>query len=204
MRAALGAREAVPGLPLLVLSQYVEESYAAELLSGGAGGVGYLLKERVADVADFVDAVRLVAGGGTAIDPDVIAQLLARGRKNPLDKLTARESEVLGLMAQGLSNTAVANSLVVSPGAVEKHIGNIFSKLGSRRARKSTAASGLYSPTSGAPDFERQRAFAGCRRAPQCGVGRTERHWEACQPSPARPNAPGVDIWRISEHRNTG
>ncbi|MFD6069488.1 MULTISPECIES: response regulator transcription factor [Amycolatopsis] len=130
LRAALGAREVIPGLPVLVLSQYVEESYAVELLSGGAGGVGYLLKERVADVGDFLDAVKRVAGGGTAIDPDVIAQLMARGRKNPLDALTARESEVLGLMAQGLSNTAIANSLVVSHGAVEKHIGNIFAKLG--------------------------------------------------------------------------
>src|SRR5437764_15388742 len=130
LRAALAARKAVPGLPVLVLSQYVEESYAVELLSGGAGGVGYLLKERVADVADFLDAVRRVAAGGTAIDPDVIAQLMARGRKNPLDALTARESEVLGLMAQGLSNTAIAGSLVVSHGAVEKHIGNIFAKLG--------------------------------------------------------------------------
>jgi DNA-binding NarL/FixJ family response regulator len=130
LRAALAARKESPGLPVLVLSQYVEESYAVELLSGGAGGVGYLLKERVADVADFLDAVRRVANGGTAIDPDVIAQLMARGRRNPLDALTARESEVLGLMAQGLSNTAIANSLVVSHGAVEKHIGNIFSKLG--------------------------------------------------------------------------
>ena len=130
LRAALSARKAVPGLPVLVLSQYVEESYAVELLSGGAGGVGYLLKERVADVAEFLDAVRRVAGGGTAIDPDVIAQLMARGRRNPLDAMTARESEVLGLMAQGLSNTAIANSLVVSHGAVEKHIGNIFAKLG--------------------------------------------------------------------------
>jgi DNA-binding NarL/FixJ family response regulator len=130
LRAALAARKEIPGLPVLVLSQYVEESYAVELLSGGAGGVGYLLKERVADVEEFLDAVRRVANGGTAIDPDVIAQLMARGRRNPLDALTARESEVLGLMAQGLSNTAVANSLVVSHGAVEKHIGNIFSKLG--------------------------------------------------------------------------
>ncbi|MDQ0377103.1 response regulator transcription factor [Amycolatopsis thermophila] len=130
LRAALAAREAVPGLPVLVLSQYVEESYAVELLSGGAGGVGYLLKERVADVADFLDAVRRVARGGTAIDPEVIAQVMARGRKNPLDALTARESEVLGLMAQGLSNSAIAARLVVSHGAVEKHIGNIFAKLG--------------------------------------------------------------------------
>ncbi|PRX43577.1 LuxR family two component transcriptional regulator [Prauserella shujinwangii] len=130
LRAALRARETVPGVPVLVLSQYVEETYAVELLSGGAGGVGYLLKERVADVADFLDAVRRVSTGGTAIDPEVIAQLMARGRKNPLDALTARESEVLGLMAQGLSNTAIANTLVVSHGAVEKHIGNIFTKLG--------------------------------------------------------------------------
>jgi DNA-binding NarL/FixJ family response regulator len=130
LRAALAAREAVPGLPVLVLSQYVEESYAVELLSGGAGGVGYLLKERVADVADFLDAVRRVARGGTAIDPEVISQLMARGRRNPLDSLTARESEVLGLMAQGLSNTAIGGRLVVSQGAVEKHIGNIFAKLG--------------------------------------------------------------------------
>src|SRR2546430_6076451 len=89
LRAALGARQAVPGLPVLVLSQYVEESYAVELLSAGAGGVGYLLEERVADVAEFLDAVRRVARGGTAIDPEVIAQLMARGRKNPLDALTA-------------------------------------------------------------------------------------------------------------------
>ncbi|GAA1022157.1 MULTISPECIES: response regulator transcription factor [Amycolatopsis] len=130
LRAALAARKEIAGLPVLVLSQYVEESYAVELLSGGAGGVGYLLKERVADVDEFLDAVRRVADGGTAIDPDVIAQLMARGRRNPLDSLTARESEVLGLMAQGLSNNAIANSLVVSHGAVEKHIGNIFAKLG--------------------------------------------------------------------------
>ncbi|RBM10907.1 DNA-binding response regulator [Prauserella sp. PE36] len=130
LRAALRARQVVSGLPVLVLSQYVEETYAVELLSAGAGGVGYLLKERVADVTDFLDAVRRVASGGTAIDPEVIAQLMARGKKNPLDSLTARETEVLGLMAQGLSNTAIANSLVVSHGAVEKHIGNIFAKLG--------------------------------------------------------------------------
>lgn len=129
LRAALAARRAIPGFPVLVLSEYVEESYAVELLSGGAGGVGYLLKERVADVSEFLDAVRRVARGGTAIDPEVISQLMARGRRNPLDALTARESEVLGLMAQGLSNTAIANTLVVSHGAVEKHIGNIFAKL---------------------------------------------------------------------------
>jgi DNA-binding NarL/FixJ family response regulator len=130
LRAALKAREHQPGLPVLVLSQYVEERYAVELLSGGAGGVGYLLKERVADVAEFVDAVQRVAGGGTCIDQEVIAQLMARGRRNPIDVLTPREREVLGLMAQGLTNVAIAKSLTVSDGAVEKHVGNIFSKLG--------------------------------------------------------------------------
>lgn len=130
LRAALRAREQQPGLPVLVLSQYVEERYAVELLSGGAGGVGYLLKERVADVAEFVDAVQRVAAGGTCIDQEVIAQLMARGRRNPIDVLTPREREVLGLMAQGLTNVAIAKSLTVSDGAVEKHVGNIFSKLG--------------------------------------------------------------------------
>lgn len=130
LRAALKAREHQPGLPVLVLSQYVEERYAVELLSGGAGGVGYLLKERVADVSEFVDAVHRVAGGGTCIDQEVIAQLMARGRRNPIDVLTPREREVLGLMAQGMTNVAIAKSLTVSDGAVEKHVGNIFSKLG--------------------------------------------------------------------------
>ncbi len=130
LRAALAAREQQPGLPVLVLSQYVEERYAVELLAGGAGGVGYLLKERVANVAEFIDAVHRVAGGGTCIDQEVIAQLMARGRRNPIDVLTPREREVLGLMAQGLSNVAIAKSLTVSDGAVEKHVGNIFSKLG--------------------------------------------------------------------------
>jgi DNA-binding NarL/FixJ family response regulator len=130
LKAALRARERTPNLPVLVLSQYVEERYAVELISAGAGGVGYLLKERVADVAEFVDAVRRVAGGGTCIDQEVISQLMARGRRNPIDALTPREREVLGLMAQGLSNVAIAKSLTVSDGAVEKHVGNIFAKLG--------------------------------------------------------------------------
>lgn len=130
LRAALRAREIVRNLPVLVLSQYVEETYAIELLSGGTGGVGYLLKERVSDVTDFLDAVRRVAAGGTAIDPEVISQVMARGRKDPLASLTGREGDVLELMAQGLSNSAIADRLVVSHGAVEKHIGNIFAKLG--------------------------------------------------------------------------
>ncbi|MCS7484434.1 response regulator [Umezawaea endophytica] len=130
LRAAIEARKRIPNLPVLVLSQYVEERYAVELLAGGASGVGYLLKERVADVAEFVAAVRRVAGGGTSIDHEVITQLMARSKRNPVDNLTAREREVLGLMAEGLSNAAIAASLVVSDGAVEKHVGNIFAKLG--------------------------------------------------------------------------
>ncbi|MEU7526577.1 response regulator transcription factor [Saccharothrix sp. NPDC042600] len=130
LRAAIEARKRVPNLPVLVLSQYVEERYAVELLAGGANGVGYLLKERVSDVAEFVAAVRRVAEGGTSIDHEVITQLMVRSRRKPVDSLTQREREVLGLMAQGLSNTAIAKSLVVSDGAVEKHVGNIFAKLG--------------------------------------------------------------------------
>ena len=130
LRAAVSAREKLPGLPILVLSQYVEESYAVDLVAGGAQGIGYLLKERVADVAEFVAAVRQVAAGGTCIDHEVITQLLARKRHNPVAALSPREHEVLELMAQGMTNAAIAGRLVVSDGAVEKHIGNIFAKLG--------------------------------------------------------------------------
>jgi DNA-binding NarL/FixJ family response regulator len=131
LRAALEARSRVPGLPVLVLSQYVEESYAAELVADGSGAVGYLLKDRVADPSDFVDAVARVAGGGTAMDAEVVKQLLARRRQDdPLDELTPRERDVLELMAQGLSNAAIAGRLVVTEGAVEKHVSSIFMKLG--------------------------------------------------------------------------
>ena len=131
LRAALQARELVPGLPVLILSQYVEELYAGELLESGPEGVGYLLKDRVADVGDFVDALRRVAAGETVLDPEVVAQLLARRRRDdPLDTLTPREREVLGLMAEGRSNTAIARAMVVTEGAVEKHVRNIFGKLG--------------------------------------------------------------------------
>ncbi|HEY4024184.1 MAG TPA: response regulator transcription factor [Pseudonocardiaceae bacterium] len=130
LRAAVRARARVPGLPILVLSQYVEESYAVELVSGGAQGIGYLLKERVADVAEFVQAVRAVADGGTCIDQEVISQLISRKRHNPIAELSPRERAVLELMAQGMANTGIARKLVVSDGAVEKHIGNIFAKLG--------------------------------------------------------------------------
>ena len=130
LRAALEARRRVPGVPILVFSQYVEERYATELIGDGAEGVGYLLKERVADVAEFVGAVRRVASGGTVIDAEVIAQLLGRRRRGDrLEVLTSREREVLALMAEGLSNAAVARRLVVTEGAVEKHISNIFLKL---------------------------------------------------------------------------
>jgi DNA-binding NarL/FixJ family response regulator len=130
LRAAIEIRERWPGTPVLVLSQYVEERYATELLSDESGAVGYLLKQRVADVRDFLDALERVAGGGTALDPEVVAQLLARARRHPQDELTPREREVLGLMAEGLSNAGIARRLVVTEGAVEKHVTSIFAKLG--------------------------------------------------------------------------
>jgi DNA-binding NarL/FixJ family response regulator len=130
IRAAVAIRRDHPSVGVLVLSQYVEHHYAIELLARDTAGIGYLLKERVADVADFVDAVQRVGTGGTALDPDVVSQLLAsRTRDNPLDRLTPRELEVLSLMAEGRSNIAVAQALVVSDGAVEKHVSNIFTKL---------------------------------------------------------------------------
>ena len=131
LRAAVELRRERAGTPVLVLSQYVEERYATELLAMGTVGVGYLLKERVADVREFVEAAQRVADGGTALDPEVVSQLLVRSRgREPLDALTAREREVLSLMAQGLSNAAIAAAMVVSDGAVEKHISSIFLKLG--------------------------------------------------------------------------
>jgi len=130
LRAALAAREKVPGLPVLVLSQYVEESYAAELLGGGASGVGYLLKDRVGRVEEFLDALGRVAAGGTALDPEVVTELLARRHRTPLDELTPREREVLKLMAEGRDNTTIAATLVITERAVSKHIGNVFLKLG--------------------------------------------------------------------------
>ncbi|MFE4424614.1 LuxR C-terminal-related transcriptional regulator [Streptomyces sp. NPDC056817] len=131
VRAAVQLRKAHPALGVLVLSQYVEERYATELLAGSSGGVGYLLKDRVAEVREFVDAVVRVAEGGTVLDPEVVAQLLGRSRKQDvLAGLTPREREVLGLMAEGRTNSAIARQLVVSDGAVEKHVSNIFLKLG--------------------------------------------------------------------------
>jgi DNA-binding NarL/FixJ family response regulator len=129
LRAALAAREKISGLPVLVLSQYVEQSYAAELLGGGASGVGYLLKDRVGRVEEFLEALDRVAAGGTALDPEVVTELLAR-RRTPLDSLTPREREVLKLMAEGHDNTTIATTLVITERAVSKHIGNVFLKLG--------------------------------------------------------------------------
>ena len=129
LRAALLVRDQWPDIGVLVLSQWVEERYATELIAGRPHGVGYLLKDRVADVHEFLDALDRVATGGSALDPEVVAQLLARSR-HPLGDLTPREREVLALMAEGRSNAAIAASLVVGAGAVEKHINNIFTKLG--------------------------------------------------------------------------
>ena len=130
LKAAIDARAQIPGLPVLVLSQHVEPLYAKELLSAAVGGVGYLLKDRVSDVRRFIEAVRTVAGGGTAMDPEVVSQLLARhARDRPLGCLTPREREVLALMAEGRTNAGIAARLVVTEKAVSKHISTIFTKL---------------------------------------------------------------------------
>ncbi|WP_086820724.1 response regulator transcription factor [Allokutzneria sp. NRRL B-24872] len=131
LQAALSARREVPGLPVLVLSQHVEQLYARELLADGTGAIGYLLKDRVFNAEQFVDAVRRVAGGGTVMDPEVISKLLAsNARDEPLGKLTEREREVLEQMAEGRSNAAIAQRLFISEGAIGKHTASIFTKLG--------------------------------------------------------------------------
>jgi DNA-binding NarL/FixJ family response regulator len=129
LRAALTLRRERPDIAVLVLSQYVEERYATELLSSNTRGVGYLLKDRVADVTEFIDALRRVADGGTVLDPEVVAQLLVRRRSDPMEQLTPREREVLGLMAEGRSNSGVATGLHISESAVAKHVNSIFTKL---------------------------------------------------------------------------
>ncbi len=129
LRAAIAVRASRPGFPVLVLSQYVEQLYARELLASGEGAVGYLLKDRVADVAEFVDALRRVAAGATVLDPSVVAAVLERRRDSPLERLTEREREVLALMAEGRANAGIAQSLVVTEKAVAKHINSIFAKL---------------------------------------------------------------------------
>jgi DNA-binding NarL/FixJ family response regulator len=135
LRAALAIRAARPGTGVLVLSQFLEDTYAFALVADGAQGVGYLLKEKVGDLRTFVDAVRRVAGGGSVLDPDVVARLVSRARKEgPLDDLTPRERQVLGLIAEGRSNGGIANELVVTVSAVERHVTGIFDKLGLRQA----------------------------------------------------------------------
>ena len=129
LRAALQARSRRPATAILIVSQYVEHAYADELLADGRGGVGYLLKDRIMDVDEFVDAVRRVAAGGTALDPEVVSQLFTNRRSGPLDRLSPRELEVLALMAEGRSNTAIADALVITVGAVEKHVASILQKL---------------------------------------------------------------------------
>ncbi|MBM0127941.1 response regulator [Pimelobacter simplex] len=129
LRAAIAVRARRPGFPVLVLSQYVEQLYARELLASGEGAVGYLLKDRVSDVAEFVDALHRVAGGGTVLDPSVVAAVLDRRKDTPVDRLTEREREVLALMAEGRANAGIAQSLVVTEKAVAKHINSIFAKL---------------------------------------------------------------------------
>jgi len=129
LRAAIALRAARPGFPVLVLSQYVEHLYARELLASGQGGVGYLLKDRVADVKEFVEGIRRVTAGGTVLDPEVVAALMSRQRDEPLDRLSPREREVLALMAEGRSNAAIAGALYVTEKAVAKHTNNIFTKL---------------------------------------------------------------------------
>ncbi|HEX6685559.1 MAG TPA: response regulator transcription factor [Candidatus Limnocylindrales bacterium] len=131
LRAAIEARRRIPGLPVLVLSQHVEQLYARELLADGSGGVGYLLKDRVLNAEQFIDAVRRVATGGTAMDPDIIAKILSsRPAGGPVDQLSPREREVLAMMAEGRSNTAISQRLFISEGAVGKHTASIFGKLG--------------------------------------------------------------------------
>jgi DNA-binding NarL/FixJ family response regulator len=130
LRAALELRERAPETAIMIVSQYVEHTYANELLADGRGGIGYLLKDRIMDVDDFVDAVRRVANGGTALDPEVVSRLIKRQRRDgPLERLTPREREVLSLMAEGRSNSGIASQLVLTVGAVEKHVASILSKL---------------------------------------------------------------------------
>jgi DNA-binding NarL/FixJ family response regulator len=130
VRAALELRRRKPGFPVLILSQYVEQTYAAELLADGTGGVGYLLKDRVSDVREFVEAVRRVASGGMALDPEAVSQLVAGHEEGPLAQLSTRERAVLALMAEGHTNHGIADELEITPSGVEKHVASIFGKLG--------------------------------------------------------------------------
>jgi DNA-binding NarL/FixJ family response regulator len=183
VRAALVVRKQFPDISVLVLSQYVEENYATELVAGRSHGVGYLLKDRVADVGDFLEALRRVAAGGTALDPEVVSQLLSRSRRrDPLERLSPREIEVLQLMAEGRSNTAIAAALVVTEGAVEKHVSSIFAKLD-------------LPPTE--HDHRRVLAVcAGCGRTPMEEPEMTVTE-PVTAPAPAEPQPPWVWALRI-------
>ena len=147
VRAALEARRRVPGTAVLIVSQYVEETYATELLADGLGGVGYLLKDRIADVREFVDAVERVAGGGTAMDPEVVAQLVTRrGHDGPLDDLTPREREIAELVAQGQANKQVAATLFLSEKTIEHHLSRVYAKVG---VRSRTELAALFARATG-------------------------------------------------------
>ncbi len=191
LKAAIAARAQVPGLPVLVLSQHVEPLYAKELLSTAAGGVGYLLKDRVSDVRRFIEAVRTVAGGGTAMDPEVVSQLLARyARDKPLGCLTPREREVLALMAEGRTNAGIAARLVVTEKAASKHISNIFTKLdlypaedGNRRVLAVLAYLNAWArPSAGPPKAGVTQGGHGAR--PESGWDIIS--WLCCSPAPLR------------------
>jgi len=177
LRAALELRRTAPETAILVVSQYVERTYATELLGqAGGGGVGYLLKDRVLDVADFVDAVRRVGSGGTALDPEVVSQLLGHRGAQPTASLTPRECEVLALMAEGRSNAAIASTLVLTVGAVEKHVASIFSKLRLPPSESDHGASSPSSPTCRVnpripprPDLRRRTNYR-LRPGPGCGL----------------------------------
>ena len=190
LRAALEARRRVPGTPILVLSQYVERQYASELLADRGGGVGYLLKDRVADVRDFMDALRRVAAGGTALDPEVVAQLMVRRRRDDrLATLTPREREVLAAMAEGRTNAGIAAALGITEGAAEKHISNIFGKLDLFESRRITAASWRCWPTSvRTPDTACPSHYgAGASGSGAPGTGRGRPGWSWSRASSDRP-----------------
>jgi DNA-binding NarL/FixJ family response regulator len=200
IKAALVIRSQWPDVAVLVLSQYVEERYAADLLSANTHGIGYLLKDRVADVAEFLDALRRVAAGGTALDPEVVAQLLVRRGGDPLDALTERERGVLALMAEGHSNAEIAAALVITDSAVSKHINSIFAKLslypgdaGHRRVlavlRYLGVEPALRGAASSRPRRSDTRVYHGCPAVLCAGRGSQMREGQKCRTARRRPRA---------------
>jgi len=188
LRAALEIRRRWPDVALVVLSQYVEERYATDLLTAENRSVGYLLKDRIADVWEFIDALHRVADGGTVLDPEVVRQLLARSRKiDPLSRLTAREREVLALMAEGQSNAAIARELVVTTKAVEKHVANLFAKLDLPPTTASTAAASSPWSATSTPD---RRSLAEATAARWGEPPPLRDRQDACRGIPSAPNAP--------------